>query len=165
MPGRALPPRWRARAESVSAPHGTVCLADSPCVPRYEASQTVPLPSVLRHRALFPVGLAPTFAPGSASRNLRSVSRICRASADQERRPLVSRFRLRCRTAASRQGHPTVSRNCPHGAVFASVRCGTFRNPPSEPPCDEQPAFLRRFVSIVLQKPRGFANDAAAERE
>ena len=34
--------------------------------------------------------------------------------------------RLRCLRAATSQGHPTVSPNCPQGAVFASVRCGTF---------------------------------------
>ena len=44
-----------------------------------------------------------------------------------------------CLRAATSKGHPTVSQNCPHGAVFASVHCGIFGNPPSEPPLTGSP--------------------------
>jgi hypothetical protein len=63
----------------------------------------------------------------------------------------ASLSRLHCLRAATSQGHPTVSQNCPQGAVFASVHCGTFGNPPSEPPFDKTPDALLTFISIGLQ--------------
>jgi hypothetical protein len=60
--------------------------------------------------------------------------------------------RLGCLRAASSQGHPTVSQTCPQGAVFASVHCGNFGSPPSEPPCDKTPHALRQIIIIGFAK-------------